>query len=121
MDNQALLLTRLEKALRLGGETHTVGDIYLGLNEGRYQGWFSNEAGVVTEILVSPRKKWLNCFLAFGKLEEVMDLQPQIMAFAKENGCSFMTMNGRWGWQKVLPKYGWTHKTVSMALPLDGD
>ena len=62
MDKQAHLLTRLEKALRLGGDTHTVGDIYLGLQSGQYQGWFTDGAGVITEILVSPRKKWLNCF-----------------------------------------------------------
>lgn len=119
MDKQAHLLTKMEKALRLGGDTHTVGDIYLGLKNGQYQCWFTENAGVVTEILIAPRKKWLNCFLAFGDLDEVMSLQPQIMAFGKEHGCSFMTMNGRWGWQKVLPKYGWKNRSVSMALPLE--
>lgn len=121
MDNQARLLTKLERALKVGGNTHTVGDVYLGLESGHYQGWFTDNAGVITQIVNTPQKKWLNCFLAFGDLEEVMSLQPKIVAFGKEHGCSFMAMTGRWGWQKVLPKYGWTHKTVSMALPLDGD
>ena len=119
MDSKAHLLTKMEKALRLNGGTHSVGDVYLGLQSGKYQGWFTDNSGVITEILVGPQKKWLNCFLVFGDMEEAISMHPQVIAFAKEHGCSFMTMNGRWGWQKILPKYGWTNRSVSMALPLE--
>lgn len=119
MDNQVRLRTKLAKALRLGGDTHSVSDVVEALNDGRMQGFWSENAGVITQIVEHPRKKELNVFLAFGDLDEVMAMQPQVAEFGRQHGCSFMVMSGRAGWQKVLPRHGWTRVGVTHALPLE--
>jgi hypothetical protein len=109
----------MEKALRLAGGTHTVADVVEALNSGRMQGFWSENAGVVTQVVQHPRKKELNVFLAFGDLGEVMAMQPQIADFGRQHGCSFMVMSGRTGWKKVLPEHGWSQVGVTYALPLE--
>jgi hypothetical protein len=109
---------RLQKALDLAGNTHEIDDVVAGVRSGALQAFSSENAFVVTEIAVAPRKKWLNVFLAVGQLDEVMELQPQVEAFGREQGCEFMVMTGRKGWLKVLPEYGWRENGVSYARPL---
>jgi len=109
----------MEKALRLGGDTHTVEDVVAALEKGEMQGFWTENAMVVTQIVAHPRKKELNVFLAFGDLDGVMSLQDQIADFGRQHGCSFMVMSGRSGWQKVLPQHGWFKVGVTHALPLE--
>ncbi len=119
MDKADLLRTRLEKALALAGDTHTIEDVVAGVKSGELQSFSSENAFAVTEFCVTRRKKWLNVFLAIGDLDEVMhELEPQMRLFAKKQGCDFMVMTGRKGWAKVLPEYGWRENGVSFALPL---
>lgn len=107
------------KALRLAGDTHTVSDVVEALQEGKMQAFWSDSAAVITQIVTHPRKKELNVFLAFGDLEEVMAMQPQVADFGRQHGCSFMVMSGRLGWKKVLPEHGWSQVGVTYALPLE--
>jgi hypothetical protein len=109
----------MQKALRLAGDTHTMGDVVQALEAGLMQAFWSENAVVITQLVVHPRKKELNVFLACGDLEEVMALQPQVADFGRKHGCSFMVMSGRTGWQKVLPSYGWSRVGVTHALPLE--
>jgi hypothetical protein len=109
----------MAKALRLGGDTHTVQDVVDAIEKGEMQGFWTKNAMVVTQIVSHPRKKELNVFLAFGDLDGVMSLQDQIADFGRKHGCSFMVMSGRSGWQKVLPNYGWSRVGVTHALPLE--
>lgn len=109
----------MEKALRLGGDTHSVSDVVEAIRAGRMQAFWSANAAVITQIVEHPRKKELNVFLAFGDLNEVMAMQPEIAEFGRKHGCSFMVMSGRAGWQKVLPRHGWARVGVTHALPLE--
>lgn len=109
----------MEKALRLGGDTHSVADVIAALNEGRMQAFWSDNATVITQIVQHPRKRELNVFLAFGDLDEVMAMQPRVSEFGRKHGCDFMVMSGRFGWQKVLPNHGWRRVGVTYALPLE--
>ena len=108
----------MRKALHLAGDTHTVADVVEALEAGKMQSFWSENAMVVTQIVDHPRKRELNVFLAFGDLDEVMALQPQIAEFGRKHGCAFMVMSGRLGWQKVLPRHGWAKVGVTYALPL---
>jgi len=109
----------MKKALRLAGDTHSLEDVVDALNKGRMQAFWSDNAAVITQIVQHPRKKELNVFLAFGDLDEVMAMQPEVSEFGRQHGCDFMVMSGRLGWQKVLPNHGWMRVGVTYALPLE--
>jgi hypothetical protein len=108
---------RLEKALKLGGNTHTVEDVVEAIKTGGMQCWWNDRAMVVTEVVQYPRGRALNVFLAAGWLEDVMSLQPQIEDFGRNQGCQSMHMRGRKGWRRVLPKHGWS-ETVAFERKL---
>lgn len=100
------LARRLEKALRLAGNTHTIEDIQQSVARGEMQCFVAGDSFVLTEIAVTPRAKYLNVFLAVGDLS-LMALQKDILKFAEESGCQWMQTLGRHGWRAVLPGYGW--------------
>jgi hypothetical protein len=111
---------RFEKALALAGDVHSFQDILDDLKSGAKQAFWSDRAFVVTEIGVFPRKKILNLVYLAGEMDDVLALQPQIEAFGKEHGCSFMTAVGRPGWLRVLPQRGWRHTASVFMWPLGG-
>lgn len=110
---------RLERALKIAGWTYDISDLVEAIKAGRMQAFSSDNAFVVTEIASYPRKRHLNVFLAVGELDGVMDLQPRVEAFARQNGCEAIVMSGRKGWSSVLPKHGWAPVGVTYALPLE--
>jgi len=118
LDKQALLITKLQKALDHGGNTHTVEDVFEALQSGQMQMLWKESSGIVTQVDQYPRKRVMTVFLAFGDLEEVMNMQPQLVQMARGMECDFIGMSGRMGWNKVLPKYGWHQTGISHALPI---
>jgi hypothetical protein len=101
------LQRRLERALKVAGNTHTADDIMDAVSEGRMQAWVKNDSLVVSEIMTFPRKSVVNIVLAVGLLDDVLSLQQQIKDFGREYGADRMRMEGREGWGAVLPKEGW--------------
>lgn len=97
------LQKRLAKALRLSGDTHTIEDIQQAVARGTMQCFVSGDSFVVTEIVSSPRVKYLNIFLAVGDLS-VLTTLPDIEEFARKCGCTWMQTTARHGWKKKLPK-----------------
>ena len=108
----------IDSALAYSGGTHTFEDVQELVATGKAQLWPGNASVGVTEIVVFPRKKTLNCWLAAGDLDELLVM----MDFAKEwgaaQGCDAMTMSGRMGWQRVLNKHGWKPVFVTMETPV---
>ena len=100
------LRRRLDKALRLAGDTHTAEDIQQALARGEMQCFTHGDSFILTEIATTPRAKYLNVFLAVGDLS-LMSLQKDMEAFAEQSGCKWMQALGRHGWKAVLPKHGW--------------
>jgi len=112
------LRSKVEKALERGGGTHSFDDVVRGLMTGDMQAFSKNKTIVVTQIVNAPRKRWLNIFVAAGEYKDVMSMQEEILDFAAGYGCEFMAMNGRKGWAKILPRYGWSDVSVSYAIPV---
>ena len=106
--------SKVNRALRIGGRFYTIGDVAECILNGKFQYWHVNNSAIVTEILVGPRRKVINYFMAFGDLDDVLGLQPQIDAFAKKHGCDGAVMGGRTGWDRVLPLHGWKKGGISM-------
>jgi hypothetical protein len=94
----------IEAALEYSQGTHTFGDIASGLLNGRYQLWRSNNAAVVTEIIVYPRMKDLHYFLAGGDLDEIKTMRSHIEAWGIQQGCGRASLAGRKGWAKTFLK-----------------
>ena len=97
----------IKAALEYSGGTHDLIDVYEGLHKGTMQLWPAKESCLVTEILKYPRKKVLNVFLGGGDLTEILSMHEDVISWAKEQGCTALTMTGRFGWKKPLGKHGW--------------
>lgn len=101
---------RLERALEIAGNTHTIGDIKDALHRGEMQAWVNGESFVITSVHQTPRKRILNVFLAVGELDDILALEPQIEAFARSEGCHFVEAIARPGWRKSAASRGWHRK-----------
>ena len=106
------IIRRIERALVLGGNTHTWEDVRIGLLEGKYQIFWNKHGACITEICRAPQCLYLNCFVVAGELPGVMELQEEVEKHALTMGCKYMTTSARMGWKKVLPNYGWKETRV---------
>ncbi len=97
----------IEDALAYCGGTHEWEDIEKGIMEGRMQLWPAPKGCIVTEIVVYPRKRVLNIFLAGGELDQILDMDTDVKAWAKEQNCTAAIMAGRIGWKKPLAPLDW--------------
>lgn len=100
-------MAKISRALKRGGDTHTLQDVLNGLLEGKYQ-LFENDDGVcVTEVIDAPNSRYLHCWVVAGRLPGVMQLHEAVERHALTNSCKFMSTAARPGWKTVLPQYGW--------------
>lgn len=105
----------IEAALRYSGGTHEYSDIVEAVLKGTMQLWPTPRGCAITEIVVYPRKKLLNVFLAAGELDQVTGGIEAVAAWAKSQGCQGMMMSGRRGWERILGKLGWSRLHTVMA------
>lgn len=111
------LQKRLQRALDLSGNTHTIEDIQQAVARGQMQCFVDGDSFIITEIMQYPRKRILNVFLIVGDIS-VIDLFPKIGDFAREAGCEYMQGFGRDGWKRVLPKRGWKQSLTMFTYDL---
>lgn len=112
----------LEHGSALGAPAHTFDDIARGILSGVFTLWPLPSGCMVTEFVQYPRKRVLHVFLGGGDLGEIIDMHDMFDAFARQNGCSEMTVTGRAGWSRVLVNHGWKreHVTMARAIPKEG-
>lgn len=97
----------IEDALKYCGGTHIFEDVVNNIAKGTMQLWAAPRGCMVTEIVVYPRKKVLNIFLAGGELDQLLDMNNDMTKWAKAQGCVGGTVTGRVGWKKILEPLGW--------------
>lgn len=97
----------IEAALEYCGGTHAWEDVVNGIMSSKMQLWPAERGCMVTEIVIYPRKKVLNIFLAGGELDQLLDMNDDVGIWAKSHGCEAATMSGRLGWKKPLIPEGW--------------
>lgn len=98
------------RALEYTGGTHTLDDVWQGVQDGRLQLWLGPHSVMVTEVQSYPRCRTLNFFLAAGKLEELEAMYPVVMEWGKsEMQCDRASLAGRPGWARsfLTKKQGW--------------
>jgi len=109
----------IEAALEHSGGTHDFWDIVESVYDGRMQLWATEKGCLVTEIIVYPKKKNINIFLGGGELEQLADMHTDVIAWAKEQGCSSASICGRKGWVRAFKKYGWMPKYTVVTKEFD--
>lgn len=102
-------------ALSLAGDTHSLADVVRQVEAGEAQVWQSDNAVIVTEVKDAPRKRIIHFWLAAGKLDEVIALSREVLAWAKSIGCERATLVGRKGWVRALRNEGWGEELVMMG------
>ena len=75
---------------------------------GSAQAWYGPRSVIVTQIDEQPRRKTLVFFLAAGDKRELEAMEPGVIAWGVENGCTLARMAGRKGWKRsFLMGLGW--------------
>lgn len=97
----------LAKAVAEYGPTHRKWHVWKVIEAEDAQLWTSEKAAIVTSIQIWPNGfKELTHWLAAGDLDEALELNPIVEAWAAEKGCDRIVLpSGRKGWLRVLPGY----------------
>jgi hypothetical protein len=110
--DDAQLRERLQEALDHGGNLHTIEELASETRAGRMQCWHNDQACCFTQLEDRADGRVLIIYLAAGELEHVLQLQPQMFAFGRAEGCNRVYCTGRRGWRAILPAEGWREKYV---------
>lgn len=106
----------ITKALEKSGSLNTWEEVVDGVSSGLMQLWADESGCIVTEIVLYPNTKALHVFLAGGELSGILQMTENVKEWAKLQGCSFASFDGRFGWQKPLEKIGWKPHSIKMHL-----
>ena len=108
------------RALEHDDGCHTAASIRKALAAGKMQLWVDSSpitAICITEIVVYPATKRCNIFLLAGHDIDAWIWQlPALESWAREKGCSAMELQGRPGWERILPGYVKTAVHLRKAL-----
>jgi len=105
----------IEDALEYSGGTHDYEHIVAGIMRGTMQLWPAKDGCLVTEIISYPKKKVLNVFLGGGSMKTLLGMYEPVEEWAKAQGCSTLTINGRPGWERIFKKRGWQAQHVCLG------
>ncbi len=85
----------------------TVDELIAELASGRAQLWLAEHSALVTELVEQGSDRCLHIWLAGGSLADILGLRPGLEAWARGQGCSHITIDGRPGWIRVLRRHGY--------------
>lgn len=81
--------------------------------------WMTDKSAVAGEVQRYPNALVLHCLCATGDLGEIIDvLRPQAEEWARQAGCTHVTVESREGWVRVLKKRGYGAHTVTLGKRL---
>lgn len=103
--------------------THSLDDIKALIADGQMQSWVHGDTWLVTQVLPMPQATVVEIFIGIGRLADIEVLEPQITAWAKEQGATIMRIYGRTGYwylgarKKMFP--GWRQGPTIFVKRLD--
>lgn len=94
----------LEAALdAMPARTHDLTHVWAEIDAGNAQFWPGERSAAVTQIEVYPLLSAASVWLAGGDLSELRDvMRPKFEAWAKANGCRFVSATGRQGFGRAI-------------------
>ena len=114
--------TRIEALVRESLERdhlHTFDDCIRMLHSGEAHIFQSDHGCWIVQIVESKLVKSCHVWVVAGELPGVLDLEPLVEAFARENGCTIMTSICRYGYGKRIAKErNWTITGLSVEKPI---
>lgn len=93
-------------------------DLIADLNAGRAQLWAGERSAMVTQCVGEARGLCLHVWLAGGDLAEILEMKPGIEAWAHAQGCTYVTIDGRPGWVRVLRRHGYALRGAELERRL---
>lgn len=109
------------KALDRSGNIDTLDKVLRNIATGHAQLWPAPRGCFVTELVQHQKRLGIRAWLAGGELDQLMDMIPDIAAWARAQGCTFAEFDGRLGWEKPLKARGWKKRSVTMELDLEAN
>jgi hypothetical protein len=85
--------------------THSIEDVRAEIEAGRAQFWPMPESACVTVVQDYPKGRALRVWLAGGDLDDLVKHLPVLDNYGREQGCGAIELEGRRGWERVLPGY----------------
>lgn len=105
----------IEDALEYSHGTHNIQDIFEYVANGTLEFWPGQRSALITQVVQYPRKKMIHVFLAGGDISEIEDIEKHITIWAKQQGCTALSLTGRPGWTRsFLQDIGYKHTQVQM-------
>jgi len=102
-----IMLKKMERALKQGGNLYTLDDIGIALHNGDMQSHTADGTWVITTVSKFPYKKSVDVLFVVGDLEGAFVVDRQLEGWARDVvKADFMTAAGRDGWEKRLGR-GW--------------
>lgn len=96
----------------------TVQDVLHEVAQGRAQLWPGERSAAVTLVLDLPQAKVCEVWLAGGDLEELLRIERDVTAWAREQGCAEVVIDGRKGWGRVLADRGYREASTVFSRRL---
>ena len=87
-------------------DIYTLDDIVKAIHQGTMQSFVKGDTWAITQIIEFPQKKVLEIAFVIGKIEDAIELLPEIYEHAKSVGATRVTGFGREGWGEFLAP-GW--------------
>lgn len=92
----------IASALAYASATHSVDDVLSMVAAGHAQFWPGPASCIVTRIVDQPRKRSVHFFLAAGNSNDLAQMVPIILDWAKSQDCTAATFVGRRGWARTF-------------------
>jgi hypothetical protein len=70
---------------------------------------------IVTQLKIEPRGVTCLIWLAAGELKPLLEKHEEIKQWARDQGCNYMRIIGRIGWEKMLKDY----KKIAIVMELE--
>lgn len=70
--------------------------------------WAGDRYCMVTQLVATAEERKMHVWLSAGNLDEVLAVRATIEGWARQQGASAVTLNGRSGWKRLLRPYGYT-------------
>lgn len=107
-------------ALEYNAGTHSIEDIMHSVATGEMQLWAGKDTALIGLVTVHPQKKIYHILLGGGNLEEIEEMAPSVIHFAKFMGCEEITMAGRKGWERtsLFKKLGFAPMQIVMKMEI---
>lgn len=99
---------QLKRALHHGGDLYGLDDIRRMVMNGNAMMFPTGKSVAITRQTTCPAGEVLDYWLLAGDLDDLLDLETRLTAWADENGAVAVKGSGRAGWGRVLEARGYS-------------